>query len=301
MHDALGTTSESAPGMVGTAPDHAGAPASGIHPTPNDILAPAIDAYVGEASPGAPVLVASDFDGVLAPLVDDPLASRPLPEATAALVRLAALGPAAPLALVSGRDLATLASLASPPPGTHLIGSHGAEQGFINPDGSLEHTPLILDAANRARLDALIEGLEEIAAARPGAWVELKPAAAVLHTRLADPADALSAGPLAHDLGKQLDISGLTGKDVIEFALMRVTKGDALTALRDRLGARRVAYFGDDVTDEHAFALLGIEDFTVHIGGGPSAARFRVASPESAVVVLADVATALERHVATAM
>ena len=301
MHDAHDATSESAPGMVGTAPDHAGAPQGGQIPTPNDVLAPAIAAFVGDAHPGAPVLVASDFDGVLAPLVDDPLASRPLPEATAALVRLAALGPAAPLALVSGRDLATLATLAAPPPGTHLIGSHGAEQGFIDADGALEHTPLILDADNRARLDALIEGLEEIASARSGAWVELKPAAAVLHTRLADPADALTAGPLAHDLGAQLDISGLAGKDVIEFALMRVTKGDALTALRDRLGASRVAYFGDDVTDEHAFALLGAEDFTVHIGAGPTAARFRVASPEAAVVVLTDVTTALERHVATAM
>ncbi|TGJ95369.1 hypothetical protein DLJ96_12365, partial [Actinotalea fermentans ATCC 43279 = JCM 9966 = DSM 3133] len=34
-----------------------------------------------------PVLVASDFDGVLAPLGDDPLASRPTPAAAAALAR----------------------------------------------------------------------------------------------------------------------------------------------------------------------------------------------------------------------
>ncbi len=53
------------------------------------------------------VLVALDFDGVLAPLVDDPGTSTVTPAAAAALDRLA--GGPAHLALVSGRVLAELA------------------------------------------------------------------------------------------------------------------------------------------------------------------------------------------------
>ncbi len=61
-----------------------------------------------------PVLVALDFDGMLAPLQDDPSASRILPAGVEALARLAATD-GMRLALVSGRamnDLHTLAEVA---------------------------------------------------------------------------------------------------------------------------------------------------------------------------------------------
>jgi len=53
------------------------------------------------------VVIATDFDGVLAPLVHDPMASRALPGTIESLEGLAAL-PATYAAVVSGRDLATL-------------------------------------------------------------------------------------------------------------------------------------------------------------------------------------------------
>ena len=59
------------------------------------------------------VLVATDFDGVLAPLVDDPADSRPIDGSVALLERLARAG--TPAALVSGRDLASLRAAAAPP------------------------------------------------------------------------------------------------------------------------------------------------------------------------------------------
>lgn len=60
------------------------------------------------------LLVALDFDGVLAPLQDDPTASRIVPASAEAIARLAAL-PDTRLALVSGRDVTTLRGLAAPP------------------------------------------------------------------------------------------------------------------------------------------------------------------------------------------
>lgn len=264
-------------------------------------LTAALAEFIASADGNSPVLIASDFDGVLAPLVDDPAQSRPLPQASAALARLAEGHPKVALALVSGRDLATLTTLAGPPGGTHLIGSHGAELGHMAapvPDQAAElvHTPLELTASQRGQLNELATGLEEIAAKTEGAWVEHKPAAAVLHTRLAEPELADGAIQQAQLLGTRVGVDGLAGKKVLEFAVVDTTKGIALTALQKRLGAARVFYMGDDVTDEHAFEKLQAADLTVRVGPGETLARFRVPSPQDAADLLTTLADALEGH-----
>ena len=53
------------------------------------------------------LLVASDFDGTLSPLVDRPADARPLPQAAEALIAIAEL-PSTEVVLVSGRALAVL-------------------------------------------------------------------------------------------------------------------------------------------------------------------------------------------------
>lgn len=270
-------------------------------------LTAALTTFVGQRSAGHPVLVASDFDGVLAPLLDDPSASAPTAAATAALDRLAALPDAdLRLALVSGRDLDTLARLSGAPVGTSLVGSHGAEQGHVvaragggdSPGGthattSVERHPFELTPAERTTLDGVRTGLEAVAAEAEGAWVEDKPSAAVLHTRRAEPGAAERAGDAARAVGARFDAHTMTGKDVVEIAVLDTSKGLALTRLRDELGAAAVLYLGDDVTDERAFEVLAPTDVTVKVGPGETAARFRVASVDEAAEVLATVADLL--------
>ena len=77
------------------------------------------------------LLVTSDFDGTLAPLVNNPADARALPDAVDALLALAGL-PDSVVALISGRSLAVLTELSGAPAGVQLIGSHGAFGGFIN-------------------------------------------------------------------------------------------------------------------------------------------------------------------------
>lgn len=274
-------------------------------------LTTALATFVGRRTAGHPLLVASDFDGVLAPLLDDPSASAPTAAASAALVRLAGL-PAADvrLALVSGRDLDTLAQLSGAPAGTSLVGSHGAEQGHVvagpgaaaasssggSPDPaatSVERHPFSLSAEERATLDGVRTGLQAVAAEAEGAWVEDKPSAAVLHTRRAEPGAAERAGDAARAVGARFDAHTMTGKDVVEIAVLDTSKGLALTRLRDELGAAAVLYLGDDVTDERAFEVLAPTDITVKVGPGETAARFRVASVDEAAEVLAAVADLL--------
>ena len=269
-------------------------------------LTTALATFVAARSAGHPVLVASDFDGVLAPLLDDPSASAPTAAAAAALERLAALPQAdVRLALVSGRDLATLAQLSGAPVGTSLVGSHGAEQGHVvaasadaetsgvEGTSSVERHPFALTPDERATLDGVRAGLEAVAAEAEGAWVEDKPSAAVLHTRRTEPGAAERAGDAARAVGARYGAHTMTGKDVVEIAVLDTSKGLALTRLRDELGAAAVLYMGDDVTDERAFEVLAPTDVTVKVGAGETAARFRVASVDEAAQVLATVADLL--------
>jgi trehalose 6-phosphate phosphatase len=259
-------------------------------------LRAALVAFSGRAGDGRPLLVASDFDGVLAPLVDDPSRSRPLPAAASALDSLATLPRnRVRLALVSGRDLDALGTLSRAPSGTVLIGSHGAERGVVTHRGSdgstsVEHTPLSLTSGQADLLATLGAGLDALADEAGGAWVERKPSAVVLHTRLAAPDDASRLSDAAYTLGTELGLEPMRGKNVIEMAVIETSKGVALSALREEFDAVAVLYMGDDVTDERAFAALRPDDVTVKVGPGDTAARFRVDSPEAAAAVLTEVA-----------
>ncbi|MEP6854752.1 MAG: trehalose-phosphatase [Pedococcus sp.] len=241
------------------------------------------------------ILVATDFDGVLAPLVLDPSTATPLPGTVEDLRALAAL-PQTYAAVVSGRDLATLTELTglAGSPVTR-IGSHGGESSATDGD-------LALDEAQHRHLASLAAELEELCAGLPeGVYLEHKPTAVVLHTRrmgagTADEAEAAALELAARHTGLHV----LHGKQVVEVSVLQADKGTALVALRDAVGASRVAYFGDDVTDEHAFTALRDDDLTVKVGEGQTAARFRVAGPQDAAEALSLLRGLRERHVTDA-
>ncbi|MDH6196325.1 trehalose 6-phosphate phosphatase [Mycobacterium frederiksbergense] len=220
------------------------------------------------------LLVTSDFDGTLAPIVNNPADARPLPEAAAALVALSEC-PGTAAALISGRGLDVLRELSGMPATVHLVGSHGAEfnTGFAHP-------------IDQVLLDTIAAELTSIAAERPGVAVELKPASVALHVRNAEPADAEAALAQAHQSARAWDAQLTEGKAVLEFAVITTDKGEAIDILREEHQASAVIYIGDDVTDEKAFRRLRDGDVGVKVGPGETLAAHRVPEPE-------DVATAL--------
>jgi trehalose 6-phosphate phosphatase len=246
------------------------------------------------AADGAALLVALDFDGVLAPLVDDPTTSRMTPQVRAAVDRLAALAgssdaPHLRLAFVSGRDLDDLVRHADPPAGAYLVGSHGAQTGHATSSG-IEGVPLELTSEQARTLDALNAGLAAAVAGRDGAWVQHKPSAAVLHTRQAGPVDTAAATDAALAVAARLGLEAMQGKDVVEIAVLHTSKGIALERLRDVVAQdvagpdgsappSRVLYAGDDTTDEKAFAVLGPDDVSLKVGPGETVAAYRVDGP----------------------
>jgi trehalose 6-phosphate phosphatase len=220
------------------------------------------------------LLVASDFDGTLAPIVNKPADARPLPGAADALIALAGQ-PSTTVALVSGRALSTLRELSSIPPPVHLVGSHGAEF-----DSGFSHD------IDRELLERITAELTAIAANRPGVTVEPKPASVALHVRNAGAADGRAALDAALAAAQAWDAELTEGKAVLEFAVISTDKGEAIDIIRDRDDATAVVFFGDDVTDEKAFRRMRDGDVGVKVGPGDTLARFRVETPE-------DVETAL--------
>ena len=220
------------------------------------------------------LLVALDFDGTISPLVDRADDARPLPRSAAAFAGLAAL-PRTTTALLSGRALASLRAVASPPVDTLLIGSHGAEA-WLGP-GSTE---LTLDEAQRLLLAEVRGVLEEIVEQAPGTLLEDKPAGVVLHTRLAT--DDVAEDAVATARAVLQDRKGVflkNGKRVLETSVVHASKGEGLTFLRQIPGATAVLFAGDDVTDEDALARLESGDVGVKVGLDFTQAEFRVEAP----------------------
>lgn len=228
------------------------------------------------------LLVALDFDGTLAPEVDDPGQARALPEARAAVLRLLAT-PATRVALVSGRALRSLVQVADLPDEALLVGSHGIEIRLDDP----RHR-VTLDTAELEQVDVLHEVLGEVADAIDQVWLEPKPAGVALHTRLATEHNSRVAHLVALSEA-QAEIENLTvrrGKNVLEFAVRSTTKGEALEHLRRYTSADAVFYAGDDVTDEDAFAALLPTDVGLKSGPGETAAAYRVSGPAEIAEVL---------------
>lgn len=197
------------------------------------------------------LLVATDFDGTIAPVVRDPLRARPVPEAARAL---SALAEHTPVAVVSGRDLANLAAQC-PVPGVLLLGSYGLEPWWRLNQGE----PLPQPAEPSPRLVLLARELEDLTSWLPGIQVEVKSFGVAVHFR--NSPEPRLIGPVVRRLVQQLaayeGLLLIKGRQVIEVRPPRSGhKGVALANLLDRLRPRGCVYAGDDLGDIPAMQEL---------------------------------------------
>ena len=243
-----------------------------------DDLTNALDGFARRSA----ILVATDFDGVLAPFVTNPMDARPLDGTIEDLAALAAL-PRTFAAVVSGRDLDTLSQLTGLSDDSLVtrIGSHGAQSSHETAaDDSLS-------AEQHELLQRLTGDLHGVVEAHPGARLEFKPKATVLHTRGQEDTAAEAAVRSALEVAdRHTGVKVLQGKNVVEMSVVTADKGSALQALQGHVGAQAVLYFGDDVTDEHAFEVMGEHDVSVKVGDGVTAARYRLDSSEQVAEAL---------------
>ncbi len=237
-----------------------------------------LTARLDEIARALVLLVASDFDGTLAPIVSAPSAAQANCDSLSAL-KVLSQTPQTHVAIISGRALADLAARAREAGAVHLVGSHGSES------AAEPATPLTTEA--RRLLDHLRAALRRIVASAPGCLLEEKPTGLACHYRNADARtarvvlDTIMYGPAACP-----GVRVRAGKKVVELSVVPADKGVALRRLRQQLRASAVLFMGDDATDEDAFATLVGPDVGVKVGLGATTAPYRVHGPAEVAQLL---------------
>jgi trehalose 6-phosphate phosphatase len=185
-----------------------------------------------------------DFDGVLAPIVEDPTTSAMPDRVAAVLARLAkSLGL---VAVMSGRPVDFLADRVRVT-GVKLLGSYGIEQ--IR-DGLRQLDPDAKEWLGNVRQAS--QALDERLSAWPGIRVEKKSVSVAVHWRQAPDHEAAAnevrrvAAQIAAETGLRLE----PGKLVEELSPpIDVDKGSAIVALLAAEKPATIAYAGDDLGD----------------------------------------------------
>ncbi|MFI7504218.1 trehalose-phosphatase [Streptomyces sp. NPDC049687] len=203
-------------------------------------------------------LVALDFDGTLAPIVENPEDARAHPDALTALQALAPK--VAAVAVITGRPAEVAVRNAGFAGAEGLdrlavLGHYGAERWDAATGEVTAPAPHPGVAAARAELPAVLEAAGDW----PGVWVEEKGGRAVaVHTRRAtDPQAAFDA--LREPLTGLATGHGLIvepGRMVLELRPPGMDKGVALLEHIRETGAESVLYAGDDLGDLPAFAAV---------------------------------------------
>lgn len=247
---------------------------------------------------GRPVAVFSDYDGTLAPIVDDPEEAE-LPVGTRAALRRLARG--CPVAILSGRDAGDVRRRVGLV-GLHYAGSHGFE--ILGPGGLRESRA----SGHRPSLDAAERELRAAARELRGVAVERKRFSVALHHRRAPD----GAGPEAERLARRVadahpDLALARGKQVFELRpAVDWDKGRALVRLLDAMDLEAdqacPVYLGDDVTDEDAFEVVRGRGVAVAVKGEdddrPTRAEYALAGPAAVRRFLEALAELLEDEAA---
>jgi trehalose 6-phosphate phosphatase len=224
---------------------------------------------------GGGALLAFDFDGTLAVLGDDPLATRMRPE-TSELLR--SLAHSAPVAIVTGRSISDAMSRLDGIPLLAVVGNHG-----------IEPSPFATRAARAVTrwiplLDGAFSGM-------PGVWIENKRFSVSVHYRLA--ADHNAAMRAVARLVPTLPgkVRMVQGNQLINLVPDGApNKGDALRELIATHALPGAVYVGDEPTDEDAFAILdGSASLAVRVGRlNTSVAPFFIPSQSDIDTLLAE-------------
>jgi trehalose 6-phosphate phosphatase len=204
------------------------------------------------------VILAFDFDGTLAPIVEERGAAQMRAKTRSLFARLCSLSPCA---VISGRSERDVSARLRGMSVKYIVGNHGLEPGTRLPvfEAAIERITPVLRAALAGSI---------------GVDVEDKRYSLALHYRRArNKRDARTAILRAvAELPEAMRI--IPGKLVVNVVPFHApNKGEALLRLRALEGADTALYVGDDVTDEDVFTIdQPGRLFTIRIGMSNSSA-----------------------------
>lgn len=246
--------------------------------------------YRAVVARAARTVVGLDFDGTLAPIVDDPERAHIHPEAATVLADLAP--EVAAIAVITGRPARQVLALggleevgdALADRGTelHVFGQYGNERWSSSRRRIISPRPPAGLASFERELPRTLRAHDAAEA-----FVEDKGLAVAVHTRrLAEP-EVVFARLLepVRDLAEENGLIVEPGRNVIEVRSAGMHKGHAVRRLVEEVGAEGFVFGGDDLGDVEAFEALDAL-------AADGLATLRVASAseeENALVALADV------------
>lgn len=269
-----------------------------------------------------PLLVVTDFDGTLSPIVLEPMGARIEPIARRALRRLASLAERRPrrvsVVVLSGRLAADVAGRVRAG-GVRYLGNHGIEGGALARGARAER----LDVAMEASLERWTAPARAVAAAVVGRlgrpdwlFVEEKGPTVAFHFRQAPDPEAAEVAVLAAIAEAEARLGGtglatVGGRRIVELRPGAAGgKGAAMERLLEAERPGAVLVLGDDVSDAEAFRVVRearaagrLAGLAVAVQGAAEtppavteAADVELESPRDAARVLSAVAGALERE-----
>ncbi|MGQ4557162.1 trehalose-phosphatase [Halobellus sp. GM3] len=228
------------------------------------------------------LLACFDFDGTLAPIVEDPSQAAIRPAIRTALRCLADRSDAA-VAVVSGRSLSDLRERVGVD-GVHYAGNHGLEWD----DGS-GRSVLPSARPSRSSVGAAVESLRDELDGVDGATVEDKSLTATVHYRRTPPGRVPDVIETTADVVESVDDVRLTrGKQIVELRPdVPAGKGLAVERLRERHPNALPLFVGDDRTDEDGFRAVAADGYGVLVGDRTdSAAAVRVPDVDGVATLL---------------
>jgi trehalose 6-phosphate phosphatase len=247
-------------------------------------------AYESLVRTGDRLLVALDFDGTLAPIVDDPAVAVIHRDAPDVLVALS--GQVRAVAVLTGRPARQVLALGGLDDVGDAIGESGRELVILGQYGNERWTSnarRVVSPKPPTGLASLIGELPRLLRSvdATDAWVEEKGLAVAVHTRrTADPRAVFDRLlPVLTEAAHARHLTVEPGRLVIEIRAAGMDKGLALRRLVEEYDARGVVFVGDDLGDVPAFEAVG----ELRDGGMPALLVCSGSDEESTLRDLADV------------
>lgn len=204
------------------------------------------------------VLFAFDFDGTLAPIVDDPNNAVMTPEV---FERIGLLAQRKKTVILTGRSVEDVKKRL-PSEVFNIIGSHGMEG---HPDVSDEFLVSAKKTATtwKAQLSSQTDGLHRV-------WIEDKGFSLAVHYRMRASSHDLPAKiqNICRSLSPAPEI--ILGKNVINLIPNGMpNKLGAILAVMKSQKLKKAFFIGDDITDEFIFAAKNKDIFSIKVGSNP--------------------------------
>jgi trehalose 6-phosphate phosphatase len=207
------------------------------------------------------LVVGLDFDGTLAPIVEDPESAHIHEDAADVLVALASQVRA--VAVITGRPARQALDLGGLEEVGNAIGESGRELFVLGQYGNERWTSTDRRVISPKPPRGLATFMGEIPrllrrADAADAWVEEKGLAVALHTRrLDDPEAAFSRLlPLVTETANSHDLDVEPGRWVVEVRAHGMHKGVAVRRLTEEVDAKALVFCGDDLGDVEAFKVV---------------------------------------------